>query len=54
MPREALEGIWTYCQSIFGTLGAATEWTGSRHFAMHKTETVDYIVVLDGEPVLWT
>lgn len=36
----------------FAQLGAADSHSGSRHPGMHRTETIDYGIVLEGEVVL--
>ena len=36
-------------QKAFGSFGASHEWTGMRVPGMHKTETIDYIIVLQGK-----
>ncbi len=39
-------------REIFKAMGNEKAWSGSRHPMMHRTETIDYAVVLEGELVM--
>ena len=43
---------WSATQRAFAGFGAAHEWTGTRVPGMHVTQTIDYIIVLQGEVTL--
>eukprot|EP01047_Picozoa_sp_COSAG01_P027265 COSAG01_NODE_1795_length_9213_cov_3.564297_4_plen_178_part_00 len=43
---------WGAMQRAFEAFGAADEWTGTRVPGMHVTQTIDYIIVLQGEVTL--
>ena len=52
MNKEERKAAWTSSQERFQVFGAEHEWTGTRSPGMHKTETIDYIIVLQGEVTL--
>jgi len=52
MTAEEKTEYWSWMQEMFGTFGASHEWTGTRAPGMHKTETIDYIIVLQGKVAL--
>lgn len=39
-------------RAVFKAMGNEKAWSGSRHPMMHRTETLDYAVVLEGEIVM--
>jgi mannose-6-phosphate isomerase-like protein (cupin superfamily) len=39
-------------REIFKAMGNEKAWSGSRHPMMHRTETLDYAIVLEGELVM--
>ena len=39
-------------REVFKAMGNEKAWSGSRHPMMHRTETLDYAVVLEGELVM--
>ncbi len=36
-------------REVFKAMGNEKAWSGSRHPMMHRTETIDYAIVLEGE-----
>merc|ERR1740121_350747 len=52
MTADEKTQYWGAFQEAFGSFGAAHEWTGMRVPGMHKTDTIDYIIVLRGRVTL--
>jgi hypothetical protein len=46
MNEKERNSYWGAVQKAFSSFGASHEWTGLRVPGMHKTETLDYIIVL--------
>ena len=52
MTAEDREKVWGQTERAFSSFGAEHEWTGTRVPGMHKTDTIDYIIVLQGKVTL--
>ena len=52
MTAEDRDRVWGQTERAFSSFGAEHEWTGTRVPGMHKTDTIDYIIVLQGKVTL--
>ena len=52
MTAEDRQRVWGQTERAFSSFGAEHEWTGTRVPGMHKTDTIDYIIVLQGKVTL--
>ena len=52
MTAEDRKRVWGQTERAFSSFGAEHEWTGTRVPGMHKTDTIDYIIVLQGKVTL--